>query len=557
MVSRNCLIALFAAVIVAGLTVVARAERITLKDGSVIEGVVFDQGDKYWVKKPDGSTQTIPKSSVDYVGRPPAGTPAKPGAAPPPTGGGKPGAASAAAETPAATGGASFTATQQRAQSANTALAAVTIWQKFIDENPNDGDLPAAQAELERWKKLADDGAEKIKGKWIAGEERKALLEKANQMTQEGWDLMRKNQTLQAIKKLEESNRLYPNSFRTHFALGYLMVLGDKNTEAIRYFENALRINPKSPETLNNMGVAYMRQRQFVDGINALYKAADYGDSKPLCQNLVNGIAIIPPIARNTPKMKPAMEAATLLASKYGIGGPSGSLTIVGLSPKAEESGPEGDVRGGISSGTGFFINEAGLILTNRHVVKGARTLMVMMNGKKQASAEIVMIDEEQDLALIKLKTVKEKTPFVQLMKADAPGDGAECTVMGFPLIDRLGAQIKITRGIVSSGSARQQGADIVTDAKVNPGNSGGPMLDRYGNVMGVVTMKSANSTFEDSYGLAISAGKVRKFLAKNKVDVLAATTSATPTGLSAEEIAAKVKPATVCIICTERDGKD
>src|SRR5207253_8155216 len=100
------------------------------------------------------------------------------------------------------------------------------------------------------------------------------------------------------------------------------------------------------------------------------------------------------------------------------------------------------------------------------------------------------------------------------------PGDGAECTVMGFPLIDRLGAGIKVTRGIVSSGTASEEGADIVTDAKVNPGNSGGPMLDRFGNVMGVVTMKSANSRFEDSYGMAISAGRVRQFLGKNSMNV-------------------------------------
>lgn len=518
---------------------VVYADRITLKDGATVDGIVFDQGDKYWVKKPDGTTQTIPKSNVESMTKGNAPAPAAPG---------KPGAAPA----PTATGGAAFTNTQQRAQTATTALAAVTVWQKFIDENPTSPDLATAQSELERWKKMADDGAEKINGKWIAGEERKALLEKANTLTKEGSELMHKNQTLQAIKKLEESNRLYPNSFRTHFTLGYLMILSDKNPDAIRYFENALRLNPKSPEALNNMGVAYMRQRQFIDGINCLYKAADYGDSKPLCQNLVNGINIIPPVARNTPKIKPAMEAASLLASKYGVGGPSGSLIIVGLSPKSEEGGPENETHGGVSSGTGFFINDAGLILTNRHVVKGARTLMVLMNGKKQASAEIVMIDDDQDLALIKLKTVKDKTPFVHLAKTDNPGDGAECTVMGFPLIDRLGAGIKITRGIVSSGTARQQGADIVTDAKVNPGNSGGPMLDRFGNVMGVVTMKSANSTFEDSYGLAISSGKVRKFLAKNNVAVTPGELAAT--GLSAEEIAAKVKPATVCIICTERE---
>jgi S1-C subfamily serine protease len=520
----------------------ASADRITLKDGTVLDGVAIQQGDKYWIKTTDGGTRTVAKADVASITK---GS----GAADP-----TPAAPTAGAAVPAVTGGTAFSAAQRRALNVNTAMAAVSIWQKFVDDNPSDPDLASAQAELERWKKLADDGAEKINGKWVAGAERKAIVEKAAKLTREGYELMHNNQTMQAIKKMEESIRVYPNSFRTNFAMGYMMVLSDKNPEAIRHLENALRQNPKSPETLNNIGVAYMRQRQYVDGINYLYKAADYGDSAPLCQNLVNGIASIPPVARNTPKMKPVLEAATLLASKYGIGGPSGTLTIVGLRQAEDRGGGAGDdeTPHGVSSGTGFFITDAGLILTNRHVVKGAKTLLVILNGKKQVSAEVVVIDEEQDLALVKLKVVKEKTPFVQLAKNDNPGDGAECTVMGFPLIDRLGAAIKITRGIVSSGSANNEGADIVTDAKVNPGNSGGPMLDRNGNVMGIVTMKSANSRFEDSYGMAISAGKIRKFLAKNTVTLTAA--DAATTALSAEEIATKVKPATVCIICTERE---
>jgi S1-C subfamily serine protease len=355
------------------------------------------------------------------------------------------------------------------------------------------------------------------------------------------------------MRKMEESLRLYPNSFRTNFALGYLNVMGDKNDVALRYLEAALRLNPKSPETLNNIGVAHMRMRHHVDSIGYLQKAAEYGDSAPLVQNLVNGLASIPDVARNTPKLRPAVETAQLLASKYGIAGPTGTVTIVGLAPGAEkQSAEEESNRYAVSSGTGFIIQDDGLIVTNRHVVKGAKTVVVSINGERPKSAEIVVIDDEQDLALVKIKTVKSKLPVVRLAKADAPNDGAECTVLGYPLIDRLGAAIKVTRGIVSSGSAREEGADIVTDAKVNPGNSGGPMLDRFGNVMGVVTMKSANSTFEDSYGLAISAGKVRKFLAKNNVTVLPGELAAA--GLSAEEIAAKVKPATVCIICTERE---
>ena len=537
--SRSFIFATFFAAVLLSVSAL-RADKITLTDGTVLNGVAIKQGDKYWIKTTDGATRTIDASTVASVGRGAVETTPAPA-----TGAGTP-------VMPPPGGAVGFAGAQRKAMSVNTALAAVTIWQKFIDENPKDPDLAIAQTELARWQKLADDGAERINGKWIGGAERKAILEKAAKLTQEGWEAMKNNQTLLAIKKIEESIRLYPNSFRTNFVMGYMMVMSDKNNEAIRFFESALRLNPKSPETLNNMGVAYMRQRQYVDGINYLYKAADYGDSAALCQNLINGIGSLPPIARNTPKIKPAMEAATLLASKYHISGPSGTLIIVGLSEKSEGPGGGAEGRFAMSSGTGFFINDQGLILTNRHVVKGAKTLLVIMNGKKQASAEVVMIDEEQDLALVKLKVTKDKTPFVNLAKTDNPGDGAECTVMGFPLIDRLGGAIKITRGIVSSGSASEKGADIVTDAKVNPGNSGGPMLDKFGNVMGVVTMKSANSQFEDSYGMAISAGKVRKFLEKNKIVVMLGDVSGA--SLNAEEIAAKVKPAAVCIICTERD---
>jgi len=519
----------------------ALADKITLKDGTVLDGVAIKQGDKYWVKTTDGQTRMIDAATIVSVGRGGETTPA-PAA--------ENGAGTGSLPAMPAAGANTFAAAMRKAQVVTNALAAVSIWQKFIDENPKDADLPTAQAELAKWQKLADDNSERINGKWVGGAEREAILEKASKLTQEGWDLMHRNQTLQAIKKLEEAIHTYPNSFRAHFTMGYLMFLSEKYPESTRYFQTALRMEPKSPETLNNLGVTYMMQRQFVDGINFLYKAAENGDSKELCQNLVNGIAQLPAVARNTPKIKPAMEAASILASKYGINGPTGVVTIVGLSPKSEKSGGGGGDY--ISSGTGFFINDAGLILTNRHVVKGAKALLVMMNGKKQVSAEIVMIDEEQDLALVKLKVVKDKTPFVHLAKLDNPGDGAECTVMGFPLIDRLGGMIKITRGIVSSGSASEKGADIVTDAKVNPGNSGGPMLDKFGNVMGVVTMKSANSQFEDSYGMAISAGKVRKFLEKNKIAVTVGDIAGA--ALNAEEIAAKVKPAAVCIICTEHE---
>ena len=62
---------------------------------------------------------------------------------------------------------------------------------------------------------------------------------------------------------------------------------------------------------------------------------------------------------------------------------------------------------------------------------------------------------------------------------------------MGFPLIDRMGASIKVTQGIVSGTGRSDAGADVVIDAKVNPGNSGGPLLDKFGRVIGIITMKT------------------------------------------------------------------
>jgi S1-C subfamily serine protease len=517
----------FTTILLAG--VVARGDTITMKDGTVLQGVAIQQGDNYWIKTTDGGTRTVPSATVASIGK---GGPA----------------AAAAPTASAATGGVEFTATQRKVESVLSAYAAVKLWQKFMDANPTDPSIPAAQAELARWKRLAADHTERINGKWVSGTERKAIVEKAYQLSMEGWELMKRDQTLAGVKKVEESARLYPNSFLINFVAGYLMVLSDKNTEALRYMEAALRINPKSPETLNNMGVAHMRMRQYVDGINCLYKAAEMGDSAPLCQNLVTGIASLPPVARNAPQIKPALDAAKLLASKYSISGPSSMLTIVGL-PQNVESPGEGESGPAMYSGTGFFINEQGLILTNRHVVKGAKKVMVVVSGAAEVPGEIVAIDKEQDLALVRIKP-SGKTPFVHFSKSDNPGDGAECTVLGFPMIDRIGASIKITRGIVSSGASKEPGADVLTDAKVNPGNSGGPMVDRYGNVMGVVTMKSANSRFEDSYGMAISAGRVRQFLVKNSVNVDAGEVRGA--SLNAEEIAAQIKPATVCIICTE-----
>lgn len=541
-----------------------RGDYVVLKDGTVLEGTVLKRGSDYWVKDKDGTSRTVKPDEVKETGKgaykgaagakaPAAGTKPKTGAkataGPKADDSAKPaGAAGATKKKPV-----DFATCERKAKQVDVAMKAVIIWQEFLDSKPADkAERAKAKKELDAWQKLADGGGEKIKGKWISGPERQAIVDKAQDLYREGAVLMAGEQTLLALEKLKESVGIYPNNFHANFTLGFLLTFQDKHPEARKHFEAAHKIRPDSPETLSNLAVLEMEKKQHVKAIEMFYKAAQKGDNKDIVQNLMCAIMGAPRGVMNNQKLKPAIEAAKLLAARHGVAG-ANRLVFVGLSEDEQKSGGEGEQAAtGMSSGTGFLISPDGLILTNRHVVEDGKSFLVLINGKDKRTAEVVVIDNEQDLALIRVKPDdNQQLPFVQLSDADRPGDGAVCTVMGYPLIDRLGASIKITNGIVTSGEAKVPGGpDVMVSATVNPGNSGGPVMDKYGNVMAIVSMKTIATATEDTYGLAISAGNVRKFLAKNKVEVTAAV-SAGAAVLDAEQIAAKVKPATVCIIAS------
>ena len=544
---------------------VVRGDYVVLKDGTVLEGKVLPKGDGYWVKSEDGSSRQVPNSEVKETGKgaykgaagksaPTAGTKPKAGTK----------AKTGAKESAGAGGVASkkvkvgdYAATERRANQVTAAMAAVAIWQEYIDSKPPAEDLKKAKAELKRWDELAKGKGEKIKGKWLAGEEREAVVNKAQALYKEGFELMDKEQTLLALEKFKESVSIYPNNFHANFFLGFLSMIQHKTPDAKKYFESAQKIRPNSPEVLANLALLEVDKRQHVKAIEMLLKAAQAGDNKAIVQNLMAAISTAPRGAANNSKVKAAIEAARLLAARHGVSG-GNEFVIVPL-PKegsgAAPGGGEDPLVGGLSSGTGFIVSKDGMILTNRHVVEDGKTLMVLINGKERRSAEVIVIDNEQDLALIRVKPDEgEDLPIVQLAPNDTPGDGASCTVMGYPMMDRLGGSIKVTTGVVSSGNNGNAMLlpDVTIDATVNPGNSGGPILDKYGNVMAIVSMKTiAQSGAENTYGLAISAGRIRKFLEKNKVEMKSAEVAADGAALDTEQIAAKVKPATVCILAT------
>ncbi|MGI9324881.1 MAG: S1C family serine protease [Pseudomonadales bacterium] len=136
-------------------------------------------------------------------------------------------------------------------------------------------------------------------------------------------------------------------------------------------------------------------------------------------------------------------------------------------------------IRSAQGHGSGFFVSDQGHVLTNHHVVAGSPKVLVITTYG-ELDANIIASDPARDVALLKL-VQKLPTQALKITRTP-PKVGEQIYVAGTPLDERL--SFSVTRGIVS-GMRNLQGLDYIqTDAAVNPGNSGGPVLDEYGNVV-------------------------------------------------------------------------
>jgi serine protease DegQ len=143
-------------------------------------------------------------------------------------------------------------------------------------------------------------------------------------------------------------------------------------------------------------------------------------------------------------------------------------------------------------SGTGVVIVDSGIILTNLHVVHGAKSIKVVFHDGLEADAVIIGVQPEHDLAVLQAKTIPDDLYAATLRSTAGLRPGEEVIAVGFP----FGIGPSVSAGVISGLGREYQTADgkrvltnlIQFDAAVNPGNSGGPLITPDGEVIGIVT---------------------------------------------------------------------
>ncbi len=168
------------------------------------------------------------------------------------------------------------------------------------------------------------------------------------------------------------------------------------------------------------------------------------------------------------------------------------------------------------SGGSGFIISEDGYIVTNNHVVEGATTVKVTLNNDETFLAEVVGLDSRMDLALLKIDTKKD-LPFITFGDSKNTKVGEWVIAIGNP----LGLGGSVTAGIISAvGRDIRSGpydSFIQTDAPINKGNSGGPLINLNGEVIGVNTMIFSQTGGSIGIGFSIPSELVQPVISQLK----------------------------------------
>ena len=217
--------------------------------------------------------------------------------------------------------------------------------------------------------------------------------------------------------------------------------------------------------------------------INTLINTEKAPDFTVAAENTVNAVVHVKNLAQN-----------------------SGQMTFEDLFFGRRSQSPQ------IGTGSGVIINTDGYIITNNHVITNAQEISVTMNNNKTYVAELIGTDPKTDIALLKIDS-KEDLPFITFADSDNAKIGEWVLAVGNP----FNLTSTVTAGIISakardlSGTSKQ--SFIQTDAAVNPGNSGGALVNTNGELVGINTAISSQTGSYVGYSFAVPSNIARKVI--------------------------------------------
>lgn len=226
------------------------------------------------------------------------------------------------------------------------------------------------------------------------------------------------------------------------------------------------------------------------------------------------------------------------------------------------------------TSGSGFFITKSGHVLTNHHVIGQCKNITVGKNSITQIPARILNVDRNNDLALLQISNsinfLNAKENLIQklrieivpiasngLLRSEDVRLGENVLVAGYPFGEIFSNTIKVTKGIVSADRGFSNNFNqFQIDAAVQPGNSGGPIYDENGNIIGLVVAQLNKVKFAENTGsmpenvnFGIKSSTIRQFL---KLSGLVSKSSSKNYKISTEQLAEIAKRQSLMIICRQ-----
>lgn len=243
------------------------------------------------------------------------------------------------------------------------------------------------------------------------------------------------------------------------------------------------------------------------------------------------------------------ITARRIVRSKFGLYDKEGSGEIASQGEGAQPSAPSSEA---VGSGSGFVIASNGYMLTNEHVVRGASRVEAMVGGARLA-ARVVASDPRRDLAVLKVDAELDPVSFTAVPVA-RPGQAV--FTCGFPMPGLLGRTPRTTRGIISSVTGLNDDDSVYQiDAAVQPGNSGGPVADEQGNIVGVVSSKLSDfaaigtaGSIAQNVNFCIKRSEVMAFLSSHP-EIRGIAIARDVDALTPEDAVAKVVKSTVMVV--------